>query len=199
MNEDRTAEIKLKPGDALLLVDIQNDFLPGGSLGVPNGNRVLAPINLAIRLFHDKGFPILATRDWHPEKHCSFKSQGGPWPVHCVAGTRGAQFSSALNFPEGILVISKATSEKFDAYSGFQGTDLVQIIKKLEVKRLFIGGLATDYCVLNTVKDALNLGFQVILIKNAIQAVNVSPNDGDRAIVEMKSLGAIMANSEELK
>ncbi|MFI5304650.1 MAG: isochorismatase family protein [Nitrospiria bacterium] len=198
MNEDRTAEIKLKPGDALLLVDIQNDFLPGGSLGVPNGNRVLAPLNLAIWIFHDKGFPILATRDWHPEKHCSFKPQGGPWPVHCVAGTRGAQFSSALNFPEEIRVISKATHEKFDAYSGFQETDMVQIIKKLEVRRLFIGGLATDYCVLNTVKDALHLGFQVVLIKNAIQAVNVYPNDGEKAIAEMKSLGAIMANSEDL-
>lgn len=191
--------IKVQSGDALIIVDLQIDFLPGGSLSVPRGDLVLAPINEIARLFHDKKMPIIATRDWHAKNHCSFSPQGGPWPLHCVAGTPGAQFSPALNLPPECIIISKGTSEKEEAYSGFQGTPLDKMLKGKKIRRVFIGGLATDYCVLNTVKDALARGYEVVLLRNAIQAVNVSPGDGERAVFEMKSLGAVSIDTGEIE
>jgi len=179
-----------QPGDALLIVDVQNDFLPGGNLAVPHGDEVVPALNRAIGAFEAQGLPVYATRDWHPERHCSFRAQGGPWPPHCVAHTRGAEFAPALRLPPAATVISKATSADRDAYSGFEGTDLDRRLRAAGVRRLFVGGLATDYCVLNTVRDALQLGYEVQLLTDAIRAVDVQPGDGQRAEAEMTSLGA---------
>ncbi|HEU0219908.1 MAG TPA: nicotinamidase [Gallionella sp.] len=175
-------------GDALLIVDMQNDFLPGGSLAVPRGDEVVPVLNRYLRVFQN--LPVYATRDWHPERHCSFRAQGGIWPPHCVAGTRGAEFAAALQLPPSAVVISKAATAEQDAYSGFQGTGLDAQLCAANIRRLFIGGLATDYCVLNTVRDALGLGYLVWLLGDAIRAVDVQPGDGQRAEQEMLSLGA---------
>jgi nicotinamidase/pyrazinamidase len=186
--------IELQKGDALISVDVQNDFLDGGSLAVPHGNEVIPVMNRYIRAFEEKGLPIFSTRDWHPANHCSFKAQGGPWPPHCVQGTRGAEFAPDLDLPEGAVIISSATTPEKEAYSGFEGTDMHERLQKIGVKRLFIGGIATDYCVLNTVRDALALGYEVYLLEDAIQAVNVNPDDGEKAKEEMFGLGAKPAN-----
>ena len=181
---------RLQPGDALVIVDVQNDFLPGGQLPVPEGDAVIPPLNAWIRAFRAADLPIVATRDWHPADHCSFQARGGPWPPHCVAGTPGAEFAPGLRLPEDVIVISKATSPDRDAYSGFEGTDLAERLRELGVKRLFVGGLATDYCVLNTVLDALKEGFETLVITDAIRAVNVNPDDGDKALERMRNAGA---------
>jgi nicotinamidase/pyrazinamidase len=191
MPPEKARHIELHNGDALIIVDLQNDFLPGGKLGVENGDVVITPLNHYIESFHLKGLPIYATRDWHPQKHCSFKEQGGIWPPHCIADTPGAGFSENLQLTPETAVISKATTVEKDAYSGFEGTDLGQQLRNGGIKPLFIGGLATDYCVLNTVKDALQLNFNVFLLQDAVRAVNVRPDDGDKALQEMKHLGAI--------
>ncbi|MBW2027779.1 MAG: nicotinamidase [Deltaproteobacteria bacterium] len=182
--------VRPRPGDALIIVDVQNDFLPGGALGVPKGDEIVPVINRYLEALVGKDIPVFATRDWHPEKHCSFKEQGGPWPPHCVASTRGAEFAPGLFLPDSTTIISKGTDVDRDAYSGFQGTDLDHRFKSLNIRRLFIGGLATDYCVLSTVKDALRRGYEVMLLQDAIRAVDVKPGDGDRAIDEMIRLGA---------
>jgi nicotinamidase/pyrazinamidase len=185
-------------GDALVLVDVQNDFLPGGSLAVPDGDAVVPVLNGYLEAFREKGLPVVATRDWHPERHCSFTEQGGTWPPHCVLDTEGAQFAPDLRLPPDAHVVSKATDTATDAYSGFQNTQLQQDLSQMGVKRLFIGGLATDYCVLNTVRDALHNGFRVFLLEDAIRAVNVRPGDGERAVEEMVGLGATPITREGL-
>jgi nicotinamidase/pyrazinamidase len=177
-------------GDALIVVDVQNDFLPGGALAVPRGDEVLAPLNAAMAEFERAGRPVFATRDWHPANHCSFKAQGGPWPPHCVAGTPGAAFAGRLALPPSAAVISKATTAGADAYSGFAGTDLAARLAAAGVKRVFVGGLATDYCVLNTVLDARKEGLDVVVLEQAIRAVEVAPGDGERAIARMREAGA---------
>ena len=191
MSSTKVKDQDLGDGDALMVVDVQNDFLPGGSLEVPGGDKIVPIINRYIELFQSKGLPIFATRDWHPQDHSSFKEQGGPWPVHCVAGLRGAEFHPDMNLPDSAIVISKATAVDKDAYSGFDGTDLDEPLRSVGIRRLFIGGLATDYCVLNTVKDALKLGYEVLILQDAIRAVNVQPEDGHEAVEEMKRLGAV--------
>ena len=180
----------LEPGDALLIVDAQNDFLPGGALAVPGGDAVVPALNAYIALCDRRGLAIFATRDWHPENHCSFTARGGPWPPHCIAFSRGAAFASDLQLPCSAGIVSKARSPEQDAYSGFQGTDLETQLRARGVTRVLVGGLATDYCVLNTVRDALKLGFRVLLLRDAIRAVNVNPGDGERAEAEMLALGA---------
>ena len=179
-----------RTGDALLIVDVQNDFLPGGNLAVPHGDEVVTVLNRYLKLFEARTLPVYATRDWHPEQHCSFREQGGLWPPHCVAETRGAAFAAALQLPSSAVIISKAATVEQDAYSGFQGTSLDQQLRAANIRRLFIGGLATDYCVLNTVRDALRLGYRVLLLGDAIRAVDVQPGDGLRAEAEMSKLGA---------
>jgi len=193
-----TASLRPHGGDALLLVDVQNDFLPGGSLAVPSGDETIPALNRYIELFRRNALPIYASRDWHPADHCSFRSEGGIWPPHCIAGSAGAAFSPELSLPSAAVVISKAVHRDTDAYSGFEGTDLEQRLRREGVTRLFIGGLATDYCVLNTVKDALSQGFDVLLLLDGIRAVNLKPDDGRRAIEEMTSLGARPVNWEEI-
>ncbi len=191
MNPSNRNDLHLETGDALLIVDVQNDFLPGGSLAVPGGDEVIPVFNKYLELFKAKGLPVFVTRDWHPKDHCSFEEQGGIWPVHCMAATAGSRFPSDLHLPDFATIISKAVTVEKDAYSGFEGTDLVERLNRAGVRRLLIGGLATDYCVLNTVKDALNNGFGVLLLKDAIRAVNVEPKDEQKAIEEMIRLGAV--------
>lgn len=179
-------------GDALLIVDVQNDFLPGGALAVAEGDVVAEVMNRYIELFDERQLPIYATRDWHPADHCSFQAQGGPWPPHCVANSRGAEFANPLKLPDQgrYVIISKGTSADRDAYSGFAGTDLADRLRRAGVSRVYVGGLATDYCVLNTVRDALAQGFAVLLLEDAIRAVNVQPGDGAQAIAAMQACGA---------
>lgn len=182
--------MQLQDSDALIVVDVQNDFLPGGSLAVADGDAVVPVLNDYIRRFSNAGLTVYATRDWHPGDHCSFEQQGGPWPPHCIAGTYGAEFSADLQLPDDAVVISKATTQDKDAYSGFEGTDLAERCRDAGQARLFIGGLATDYCVLNTVLDALAEGFEVYLLTDAIRAVDMEDGDGERAISDMKQRGA---------
>ena len=182
--------IVLGGGDALLIVDPQVDFLPGGSLGVPQGDAVLAPIHRLIDLYRTHGLPVYVSRDWHPALHCSFAGQGGPWPIHCVAGSDGARFAPGLQLNDAI-VVSKATTVDVDAYSAFNGTGLADTLRERGIRRLVVCGLATDYCVLNTVLDGMAAGFEVLLATEAIRAVNVNANDGDRALVRMLDGGAM--------
>lgn len=175
-------------GDALLVTDVQNDFLQGGALAVAGGDEIVPVLNRYLRAF--AGLPVFATRDWHPAGHCSFREQGGIWPVHCVAGTRGAEFSSALQLPTNVVIVSKATTVSAEAYSSFEGTGFDSRLRHANIRRLYIGGLATDYCILNTVRDAILLGYQVCLLVDAIRAVNLDPQDGSTAEAEMIRLGA---------
>ena len=184
------------PGDALVIVDVQNDFLPGGALAVPHGDEVVPVLNRWIERFTARGLPVIATRDWHPPDHCSFQARGGPWPPHCVAGTEGAAFAPGLRLPQDTLVISKATEPDREAYSGFEGTALAERLRDLGARRLFVGGLATDYCVLSTVRDARREGFEVVLIEDGVRAVDVQPGDGERALEEMRRLGAALVRTE---
>jgi nicotinamidase/pyrazinamidase len=184
--------------DALLIVDVQRDFLPSGNLGVPDGDAVVPVLNRYIAAARAKGVPIFASRDWHPKNHCSFKAHGGPWPEHCVAGAPGAAFAKELLLPADAIIVDKATRADTDAYSAFSGTPLAQELRNRGVQRLLTGGLATDYCVLNTVRDALREGFEVVLLKDAIRAVNVKPDDGKRAEYEMQCAGAVVATYEDL-
>ena len=186
-------------GDLLLIVDLQNDFLPGGALAVPRGDEVIPVLNRYIDRFSGLGLPVVATRDWHPADHCSFLSRGGIWPAHCVAGSAGAASSATLPLPESALIVSKGTGADQEAYSGFAGTELERHLRDRKLRSLFVGGLATDYCVLNTVIDALKLGFGVVLLRDAIRAVDVRPGDGERAIREMLDQGAAPADFESLQ
>ncbi len=182
--------ISLNENDALILVDVQNDFLPGGALAVPRGDEVVPVLNGYIALFRARGLPVYASRDWHPAGHCSFAAQGGPWPPHCVAGTAGAGFSAALALGDSAVTVSKAQSAGEDAYSAFQGTGLAQALRERGVARVFIGGLATDYCVLHTMQDALRENFKGMLLTDAIRAVDVQPGNGQAAIQAMIARGA---------
>ena len=181
---------KNRPGDALIVVDVQQDFLPGGALGVPAGDEVVPALNRAVTAFERAGLPVYYSRDWHTPDHCSFKAQGGPWPPHCIAGSEGAAFAAALRMPDDAAVISKATTRAQDAYSAFQGTTLAQQLETAGVRRVFIGGLATDYCVRATVLDARANGFEVEVFGDAVRAVDVQPGDGERALQEMQKSGA---------
>ncbi len=192
------SSIRLYGSDALIAVDVQNDFLPGGSLAVPDGDAVIPALNRYLAALAARALPVFATRDWHPPNHCSFKAQGGIWPPHCVAATRGAEFAPGLALPQTAVIISKAATPETDAYSGFGGTDLAARLHAAGATRLLIGGLATDYCVLNTVRDALAAGFDVLLLEDAIRAVDVKAGDGERAFAEMRRLGARPIRYEDL-
>jgi nicotinamidase/pyrazinamidase len=183
-------ELHIGLGDALIVVDVQRDFLPGGALGVPAGDQVIAPINRAVGMFERAGLPIFYSRDWHPTDHISFKARGGPWPRHCVAGSDGAAFAPTLRVPASAVVISKATTPDRDAWSAFQGTTLASLLRVQDIRRVYVGGLATDYSVKATVLDAKREGFDVKVLKDAVRAVNVQPGDGERALQEMQQSGA---------
>lgn len=194
----RDQRIWLDPKDALIVIDVQRDFLPGGSLAVPGGKRVMRPINRCIDLFAQRTLPVFASRDWHPPTHCSFRAQGGPWPPHCIAGSAGANFADDLHLPANAFIISKATTPEHDAYSAFGGTDLAQQLRAAGATRLFVCGLATDYCVLQTVCDALAANFKIVVLRDAIAAVDTQPGDGNRAIMQMRERGAKFIESVEI-
>lgn len=183
-------KINLTNIDALILVDIQNDFLPGGNLAVKDGDQVIPVLNQYIQIFTEKKLPVIATRDWHPSDHCSFMQYGGTWPSHCVQNTIGAAFADSLSLPGSGIIISKATSPDEEAYSALDHTDLDHQLSSMGVQQVWVGGLATDYCVLNTVMDFISCGYKVNLMTDAIRAVNLNPNDGPDAEREMVSLGA---------
>ena len=188
--------IKMDPkADALIVVDVQQDFCPGGALAVPEGDRVVPAINRVLGL---EGWLTVATQDWHPKDHCSFKSHGGSWPVHCVAGTTGAMFHPGLDVTKVRQIISKATTKEAEAYSGFHETGLGALLKGQGIRRVFVCGLATDYCVKATALDARKAGFDVIVLEDAIRGVEVKPGDCAKAMDEMAAAGITFAKTTDL-
>ncbi|HSE32894.1 MAG TPA: nicotinamidase [Pyrinomonadaceae bacterium] len=179
---------------ALIVVDVQNDFCPGGTLAVAQGAEVVEPLNNLIDEFLKNGEPVYESRDWHPPQTKHFTAWGGTWPVHCVQNTTGAEFHPALRQDPRITVISKGLGDT-DCYSAFDETDLALRLKQQGVQEVWVGGLATDYCVKNTVLDALKNGFAVKALENAMRPVDVNPGDGQKAIEEMRNAGAEMVRS----
>ncbi len=180
-----------------MVVDVQNDFCPGGSLAVKEGDAVVAPLNKMIGAYSEARLPVLFTRDWHPADHCSFKAQGGIWPPHCVAGTHGAEFHPKLSVPKGDVVISKGTEQDKEAYSAFEGTDLAKRLNALRVDEVVIGGLTAEYCVRESSRDAIAAGFKVRVLRDCIRGVEVHRGDTKRAYDEMVSLGVTMTDSKD--
>lgn len=174
---------------ALIMVDVQNDFCPGGSLAVSQGDEVVGPLNELAREFLERGEPVFKTRDWHKPDTKHFADYGGTWPVHCVQNTKGAEFHPQLIDDIHIRVISTGLGDD-DGYSAFYCTDLGLQLQRLGVEEVWVGGLATDYCVKHTVLDALKEGFRVKALEDAMRAVDVYAGDGDRAIAEMREAGA---------
>jgi nicotinamidase/pyrazinamidase len=183
---------------ALVVVDIQIDFCPGGALAVADGDKVIPVLNEYIQKFRRAHAPIILTRDWHPPDHSSFKEQGGSWPPHCVQNSEGARFHAALNIPPEGEIVSKA-DKKDEAYSFFKGTDLSTKLHERGITRLLVGGLATDYCVKETVVDGLKYGFQVFHLDDASRGVNVRPDDSERALADMVAAGAKRINLRNLQ
>ena len=174
---------------ALLVIDVQNDFCPGGALAVPHGDEVVEPLNKLIDQFLERGAPVFKSRDWHPPVTKHFAAYGGAWPVHCLQNTKGAEFHPALRDDPRITVISKGMDDG-DIYSAFDDTDLATRLHKQNIEEVVVGGLATDYCVKQTVLDALQNGFKVKAVENAMRAVDLQPGDGDLALDEMRAAGA---------
>jgi nicotinamidase/pyrazinamidase len=197
-NRPTTGREELRRGDALLVTDIQNDFLPGGALAIKGADAVVPVLAAYMDRFGARRLPILLTRDWHPADHCSFDRRGGPWPAHCIAGTPGSLPPRDFPSPASAVIIYKAIDRDQEAYSAFQGTALNRHLRAVGVDRLFIGGLATDYCVRHTCEDARSLGYDVCLLMDAICAVNVQPGEGRRATDDMLRSGAKPITLEEL-
>jgi nicotinamidase/pyrazinamidase len=190
-------------GDGLLLVDPQNDFCPGGSLAVADGHAVMPLLSFWASAAAEANAPIFVSRDWHPARTTHFKAHGGIWPPHCVMGTSGAEFHPDLRLPAEVVVVSKGMGEDEDAYSAFQARDesgmlLATLLERRAVRHLYVGGLATDYCVKSTTLDALKAGYRVTLIAEGIRAVDVQSGDGDRALEEMHTAGAFSLASKQV-
>lgn len=183
-------QLGLLPSDALLVVDMQRDFLPGGSLAVPRADEIVGPINAYLAAFDERDLPIFLSRDWHPDGHSSFREYGGPWPSHCVQGTAGAKWAVGLQLPDSARIVSKATDRAADAYSAFAGTSLLTLLKAACVRRVFVAGVATDYCVHATVLGARAFGFDVVVLLDAVRGVNREAGDESRALREMMESGA---------
>ncbi|MCS6946148.1 MAG: nicotinamidase [Steroidobacteraceae bacterium] len=185
---------RLRTGDprqrALLVVDMQVDFMPGGALPVPEADRLVPLINAYVAAFADAGALLIFSRDWHDPAHESFRSQGGPWPVHCVAGSDGAAFAPGLHVPPSALIVSKGVEPRSNGYSAFEATRLAETLAQRGVRELFVAGVATDYCVRASVLDARAAGLQVNVLADAIAGVDVRPGDSDRALAEMQAAGA---------
>ncbi len=206
--------MSVQPGDAgsattmnlksaLLVVDVQLDFCPGGTLAVPEGDIIIPVLNKYIKLFSGRGLPVFASRDWHARQTKHFQEFGGTWPEHCVQGTKGAQFHPVLTLPTGSIILSKGMASGEDSYSAFQADDEHQtgfdrLLRQRSIASLFIGGLATDYCVKWTVLDALKFGYKATLLLDAMKAVNIKPGDAETALDEMIRLGARKTTFEKL-
>jgi nicotinamidase/pyrazinamidase len=188
-------EISVDPRrDALIIVDVQNDFCPGGALAVPQGDEVIPTVN---RLLKQRWLSV-ATMDWHPAEHCSFEPHGGPWPPHCVQGTTGAELHPELDAENIQLTVTKASHHDKDAYSGFDGTELASILREKGIARVVVCGIATDYCVKATAHDALKEGFEVVVLEDAVRGVEVNPGDSQRALEELRKAGAQVIVSSQL-
>lgn len=190
-------------GSALLMVDVQNDFCPGGALAVPDGDRVVPVLNRVASRFAALGLPVYASRDWHPADSTHFEAQGGRWPVHCVQHSPGARLHPDLAVPSSTAIVTKGSARTDDGYSAMEGVaagrqTLLEDLATRGVTHLYVGGLATDYCVRHSVLDALTQGLRVTVIEDAIRAVDVEPGDGARAIGEMKKAGAAFESSAAL-
>jgi nicotinamidase/pyrazinamidase len=184
-------------GSALIVVDMQNDFMDGGVLAVPGSKSIVPTINRYMETFHNRSLPIYATRDWHPQNHISFRDRGGPWPPHCVMFTEGASFFNQLKFPNETEVVSKAMKPDEEAYSGFQGTDLASRLKKRGINRIFISGVATEYCVLSTAIDGVKNGFVVYLLSDAVKGIR--ERDVSAAMLKMKDAGVNIITMKDLE
>ncbi len=182
--------------DALIVVDVQRDFCPGGVLAVPDGDDVVPVLNEWLRA---AGLLKLATRDWHPPDHCSFEPQGGPWPPHCVRNTPGAELHPDLEGARIEHLIAKGTDATREAYSGFDSPELLALLKKHGIRRLWIGGLATDYCVKATVLDGRENGFEVFVIEDGIRGIDVTPGDVAQASQQMQQAGARFVRSNQVR
>jgi nicotinamidase/pyrazinamidase len=196
--EHHPTTIALGKTTALIVVDAQLDFCPGGALAVPEGDKVVPVLNEYIKAFAAAHAPIIFTRDWHPSDHSSFKSQGGPWPPHCVQNTEGAKFHPSLLVPQGAEIVSKA-DKKDEAYSFLQGTNLAENLHSRGIKTLFVGGLATDYCVKETILDGLREGFEVYHLDDASRGVNVNPGDSEKALQLIVSKGCKRITKEGIQ
>ena len=190
-----------EPGSALLIVDVQNDFCPGGALAVAGGNEVVPVLNRYAEAFAAAGRLVIADRDYHPGRTTHFVEFGGTWPAHCVQGTHGAEYHSDLIFPPGTVHVIKGMGAEEDAYSVFQGkaTDgqpFDALLEQHGISTLYVGGLATDYCVLQTVLDARKAGLDVVVLEDAVRAVDVQPGDGDRALAQMREAGATIRSRQ---
>ena len=177
--------------EALIIVDFQNDFTPGGALAVPAGDEVAEHLNALIA--SGRFDLVVATRDWHPPDHGSFTAQGGTWPEHCVQGTPGAELHPALDRALVDVVVDKGQDPATEGYSGFEATGLEQLLRERGIEDVTIVGLATDYCVKNTALDALRAGFGVTVDSTAVRAVEVAPGDGGRALEAVRAAGGSVA------
>lgn len=194
--------MKLKK--ALLIVDLQNDFCPDGALAVPQGDKIVPNINKYLKIFSKNKLPIFATRDWHPKKTKHFKAYGGLWPAHCIQNTKGAQFHPKLKLSKETILLYKGMDPDKDSYSAFQaqdkeGSSLLKLIRILGVRELYIGGLATDYCVKFSAQDALKRGLKVKILMDAIKGVDPKPQDSENAVTEMVRLGAKKITLKDLE
>ena len=188
---------------ALLVVDVQQDFCPGGALAIPAGDRIVPVLNQILRAADTRRLAVYATRDWHDHASSHFLGGGGPWPVHCVADSPGARFHADLDLPDGVLIVNKGTTADSDGYSAFEGclvdgTALADDLRRGGITHLVVGGLATDYCIRHSVLDAIREGWHVTLVTDAIAAVDLTPGDGERALEEMRGAGAELRQSSEL-
>ncbi len=184
--------------DALIVVDVQNDFCPGGTAAVEDGDSVARKMSDVALNFRSRDGRVFATQDWHPTDHRSFTDNGGIWPTHCVRGSQGAEFHKELKLPIGSSIVRKGEDAESDAYSGFDGTSLDSHLERLSVKRVFVGGLSTEYAVQHTVYDALQKGYSAFVITDAISAVNANPDDDQRALDSMLASGAKPITTDEL-
>ncbi|MCL5291984.1 MAG: nicotinamidase [Actinobacteria bacterium] len=187
--------VRINQDDALVIVDPQNDFMPGGALAVPGGDEIFPILSPLIR-----SFPlVVASQDWHPANHISFKEQGGPWPPHCVQRTKGAEFHPDLDQSRLSIIVRKGFDARHEQYSCFDETSkLSGMLKGRGVSRIFVVGVATDYCVRYSVHGALEGGLGVFVLTDAVRGVDVKPGDSERALAEMKAAGAVLITSSEL-
>lgn len=194
----------MKTASALLIIDVQNDFCPGGNLPVIEGDRVVPVLNRYIELFREWKLPVFASRDWHPAITSHFRDFGGIWPAHCVQGSEGARFHRDLALPEETIVISKGLDPNRDDYSAFQaatesGMTFPAQLEAMAINKLYVGGLATDYCVKESVLDGVRHGLEMILLEDAVRGVDLNPGDSAKAIEEMVRAGAVLMNFSKMR
>lgn len=184
--------MKIAEGDALIIVDVQSDFCPGGMSPVEDGDMMATRLSDMSMLFHANNGRVFASQEWHPTTHSSFRDNGGTWPTHCVRGTKGAEFHPNLRLPIGSIIIRKGEDPAKTGFSAFEDSSLNSHLRRLEIKRVFIGGIPTEYSVQHTVVDAIQNGFATHLLTDGVSGFNANPDDSDRAIESMVANGAVV-------